>query len=80
MKKDNKKQTIPEGYYSLDEMCELLNLTKSSMSNLRYRKTKIENRLPPETTIGHLILYDKESFRKWLKDHEQREETKTSKY
>lgn len=78
MKKDSKKQTIPEGYYSLDEMCELLNLTKSTIYNWRYKKAKNESRLPPETQIGHLILYDKESFKKWLKSKE--EPVKPSKY
>lgn len=69
MKKDETKQVIPEGYYTIDEMCQLLNLKRSTFNTAR---TIRRHELPPQTKIGKLILYDKESFRKWLKGKEEK--------
>lgn len=68
MREDDKKQITPEGYYSIDEMCQLLNLKKSTFNTAR---TTRRDKLPPEVKIGKLILYDKESFKKWLQSHEK---------
>lgn len=69
MKKDETKQIIPEGYYTIDEMCQLLNLKRSTFNTARSIR---KHALPPQTKTGKLILYDKESFRKWLKGKEEK--------
>ena len=75
------EQNIPEGYYSMEEMRQILGLSKSTFATARSQAKHGTNpRIPPEIKIGHLVLYDKESFKEWLKSKETDRTSKYKKY
>lgn len=65
--KRDKKLTIPDGYYSEEEMAGFLG---KEVCTLRADHSARPYRVPPKTKIGGRIIYFKESFYKWLKERE----------
>ncbi len=60
-------QITPEGYYTEDQMAQLLGKAKGT---LKVDHSRRSHRVPPKTKVGNLILYSKESFDAWLKTKE----------
>lgn len=59
------QHTIPDGYYTEEEVAALLHKTIQSLRSEASRRKGA-----PRTKLGKLILYKKDSFEKWLISHE----------
>lgn len=60
---------IPEGYYSEEQVAQMLDKTVNS---LRADHSRSKERVPPKTRVGNRILYKKSSFEGWLEENESR--------
>lgn len=58
---------IPDGYYSEEQIAELLNLRVPTLR--AYHSQAMD--LPPKTKLRNLIIYSKNSFNNWLENHEK---------
>lgn len=58
---------IPEGYYSEEQIAQMLN---KAISTLRLDHSRRSDRVPPKTKIGNRILYKISSFEKWIEGKE----------
>lgn len=67
MKNPNYK--APEGYYTEEEMA---NLIGKEISTLRTAHARRKDDVPPCTKLGQTKIYSKESFAKWLEQKEQK--------
>lgn len=59
--------TVPEGYYSEEQVSQFLG---KAISTLRSAHSRRKDVVPPKTKIGGHIIYSIESFKNWLQSKE----------
>jgi hypothetical protein len=60
--------TVPQGYFSEEEMASQLGKTISTLRGYHCRRN--DKLVPPKTKIGGRIIYNIESFQRWLQTKE----------